>query len=303
MKSELLNKKALGVDIGGTKIAAALIDINGEISHRKEVASDIVSAESMFNVLTEVIDNVLQSADLAPEHLVGIGIGLPGKVDSKNGIAVFQNNLPWGNFPVVQRLQTVYGITNIVIDNDVKVAAFAEYQSAQLESDAIFGYMTISTGIASTIIVDNKILRGAGFSGEIGYLPVQYDNRKESLEMFAAGPAIQNTGRDLYQDNTLTAADIFSKWEQGEELATQIVEASIQEVAKAIYHTICLLDPAKFVLGGSVAVKNPLYLPELKKHLTKWLYPDQYHILDEISVSTLGSDNGIMGAGWLAFNS
>lgn len=303
MMQDVSDSRALSVDIGGTKIAAAILDVNGKLSHRKEVPSHIQSAETMFLSLTTVMDEVLQSANLSPQQLSGVGVCLPGKVDSTNGVAVFQNNLPWENFPLVQRLQAYYPIQKIVIENDVKAAAYAEYQLAHLSKEDIFYYMTLSTGIASAVIVDDKILRGAGFSGETGYVPVHYDNRKESLEMVAAGPAIQIKGREAYQNETLTTADLFKRWQKQEDLATQIIEASIQEVAKTLYHAVCLLDPTKIVLGGSVAVKNPMYVTALQKYLEQWLYPNQTHILNEISVSNLGSDNGILGAGFMVLSS
>ncbi|WP_044981428.1 ROK family protein, partial [Streptococcus suis] len=96
------------------------------------------------------IRELLNSQQLNIEDVAGIGVGLPGKVDVENGVAVFQNNIPWENFPVVKRLQKEFGNIPIKIDNDVKVAAYAEYRMLSLEADDMFGYITISTGIAAS---------------------------------------------------------------------------------------------------------------------------------------------------------
>ena len=174
-------KVAVGVDIGGTKVAVALINEKGEIVSRSQRPSQTESAESLYQGVVQLIQEVLEENDLRIQDTYGIGVGLPGKVDVENGVAVFQNNIPWANFPVVERLKQTFGDIPVRIDNDVKVAAYAEYRLLHLKSSDMFGYVTVSTGIAATNIVNNTILRGEGFSGEIGFLKVPYF---ECLESF-----------------------------------------------------------------------------------------------------------------------
>ena len=88
----------------------------------------------------------------------------------ENGVAVFQNNIPWANFSSRRTIKNkTFGDIPVRIDNDVKVAAYAEYRLLHLKSSDMFGYVTVSTGIAATNIVNNTILRGEGFSGELGF--------------------------------------------------------------------------------------------------------------------------------------
>ena len=121
-------RKAMGVDIGGTKVAAAIIDDQGHITHRVQAPSDTSSSEAMLECVVGVIDACLAEAEVEVSDLTGIGLGIPGKVDSLNGVAIFQNNIPWEKFPVVARLAERYAQVPIAIENDVKAAAYAEYR-------------------------------------------------------------------------------------------------------------------------------------------------------------------------------
>lgn len=295
-------KYAVGVDIGGTKIAAAIINHKGEMHHRKQIPSPTKSAQSMLVGVIQIIQEVLTKAELTLSDIVGIGVGVPGKVDEKKGIAIHQNNIPWENFPLVDELKKAFPETLITIDNDVKVAAYAEYRNAYLRAEEVFVYFTISTGLATTIIVNNQIIRGAGFSGEIGFIPTGEAEPYHTLEKKAAGPGVQLKAQELYKDNSLSTADVFAYWQQGKEPAKTIVDESIASIANAIYHIICLLDPTAITLGGSVVIKNIAYMTELKRYLTQWLHPEQAHVLDRINLSTLGSNNGIIGAALLVMD-
>lgn len=292
-------KQSIGIDIGGTKVAIAIIDEQGGIHHRYEIKSETSSAETLFQSIVEAVNHVLSNAELTIDDVEGIGIGIPGKVDALNGVAVYQLNIPWTNFPVVERFKEVFNVKKIRIDNDVKVAAYAEYRLANVAQDELFGYVTISTGIAAANILNHEILRGSGFSGEIGFYPVPSSMGLKPLEKVAAGPAIQEFAQTLYQDTTLTTKDVFDRYLKGESHAIEAVNQSVYAVALGIYSMICLLDPKVIKLGGSVATHNPCYVERIKETLNTLMHDEQKHVLANISASTLTGDSGIVGAGLL----
>ena len=184
-------KKAIGIDIGGTKIAAGIISDSGELLERAEVKSGSSDREKMFDRVVEAVDQVLEKSSLSIVDIEGIGVGVPGKVDREKGIAVFQSNLPWQQFPITARLQERFGTERITIDNDVYMAAYAEWIAAQVKRAETFVYVTISTGISCSIIHKGSFFRGAGFAGELGLIPVLSEGVNERLEKIAAGPGIQ----------------------------------------------------------------------------------------------------------------
>lgn len=297
-------KKSLGIDIGGTKIAAGIITEAGELLTFAEVKSDPTDREKMFLQVVKVIEQVIRESNISIMDIEGIGVGVPGKVDRENGIAVYQNNLPWGQFPLVARLRETFGIQQIIIDNDVYMAAFAEWKAAKGKSFETFTYVTISTGISCSIIHNGAYLRGAGFAGELGLMPVlskAAGSENKRLEKIAAGPAIQELAKKTIRVSHISTKDVFTGYTDGDLDYQAIIDEVTDNLAQGVYSISCLLDPHKMVFGGSVIVNNPYLLDLIKDKLQVYQLSEQQHILEQMSVSTLAQNNGIVGAGLRVF--
>jgi glucokinase len=285
-------KKAIGIDIGGTKIAAGIISEAGELLYRQEVKSDPSDRESMFKQVVTAVEQVLEGT--AFSEIEGIGIGVPGKVDRENGIAIFQNNLPWQQFPIAARLQEQFGSIPTIVDNDVYMAAFAEWKAAQGKRNETFVYVTLSTGISCSIIHNGSFLRGAGFAGELGLIPVLSKEGNERLEKIAAGPGIQNIAG-------IPTKDVFTGYVNGSKEFQSIIDEAANHLAQGLYSISSLIDPHKMVFGGSVIVNNPFLLELIKEKLKTYQISEQQHLLDQMSISTLAQNNGVVGAGLRVF--
>ncbi|MGH1298112.1 ROK family protein [Bacillus pretiosus] len=294
-------KKAVGIDIGGTKIAAGIISDTGELLERSEIKSDPSDREKMFGRVVEAVEQVLRKSSISIANIEGIGVGVPGKVDYEKGIAVFQNNLPWRQFPISVRLQEQFGIQRITIDNDVYMAAYAEWKAAHVKRNETFVYVTISTGISCSIIHNGSFFRGAGFAGELGLIPVLSKGINERLEKIAAGPGIQRIAeRDLQVDTILTK-DVFAGYINEVPEYQFIINEVTDYLTQGLYTISSLLDPHKMVFGGSVIVKNPFLLKLIKTKLKMYQLPEQQHLLEQMSISTLAQNNGVTGAGLRVF--
>jgi glucokinase len=285
-------KKAIGIDIGGTKIAAGILLESGELLNRAEVTSDPSDRESMFKQVVTAVEQVLEGTSIS--EIEGIGVGVPGKVDPENGIAVFQNNLPWQQFPLTARLQEQFGAKPIILDNDVYMAAFAEWKAAKGNRNETFVYVTISTGIACSIIHNGSFFRGAGFAGELGLIPVLSKEGNERLEKIAAGPGIQKMAG-------IPTKDVFTEYLNGSQEFQSIIDKVTGHLAQGLYSISSLIDPHKMVFGGSVIVNNPFLLELIKEKLKIYQLPEQQHLLDQMSISTLAQNNGVVGAGLRVF--
>ncbi|MGE7878474.1 ROK family protein [Peribacillus muralis] len=297
-------KKAIGIDIGGTKIAAGMITHSGEMLMREEVESDPTEREKMFARVLEAVEQLLKKTSFSLADIEGIGVGVPGKVDCENGIAIFQNNLPWEQFPVIARLREQFGIERISIDNDVHMAAYAEWKAGQEKRNETFVYVTISTGISCSIIQNGTFFRGAGFAGELGLIPVlSKANNKENrrLEQVAAGPAIKKLAEMELQIDQISTKEVFGGYVKGACEYLPVIEEVTDNLAQGLYAISCLLDPHKMVFGGSVIVNNPFLLKLIKEKLRSYLLHEQQHILSQMSISTLKQDNGVIGAGLRIF--
>jgi glucokinase len=285
-------KKAIGIDIGGTKIAAGVISQSGELLHRAEVKSDPSDRENMFTQVVKAVEQVLEGTQFS--DMEGIGVGVPGKVDRENGIAIFQNNLPWQQFPIADRLQEQFCAKTITIDNDVYMAAFAEWKAAQGKTNETFVYVTISTGIACSIIHHGSFFRGAGFAGELGLIPVLSKEGNARLEKIAAGPGIQKIAG-------IPTKDVFTGYLKGSQEFQSVTDEVTDHLAQGLYSISCLLDPHRIVFGGSVIVNNPFLLELIKEKLKMYQLPEQQHLIDQMSISTLAQNNGVVGAGLRVF--
>ncbi len=283
----------LGVDIGGTKVAAAVIDEQGQIIAKSEVPSDATDKEKMFVQVITSIENALIAAKLSIAEVGSIGVGVAGKVDYKNGIAVYQNNLPWESFPLAERLKNYFSIENVVIDNDVTMAAFAEWREAGVTDEETFVYLTVSTGISCATIHKGSYIRGGGFSGELGLFPVMKSSGGlERLEQISSGPAIQKTANE-------TPEVFFSNYLKGGNTQEELLKEVVAALAHGIYAIICLIDPHKIVIGGGVFNHQPYLLELVKEALKIHLIPAQMDALDRLQLSQLKGNSGVVGAGFV----
>lgn len=295
---------ALGVDIGGTKIATVIINREYEILYREELKSMTDDKETMFQQVVKSIDLILEQSKIPLKNIHGIGVGVPGKINQQEGIAVFQNNLPWRNFPVVKRLQEYYDFKNVQIDNDVYLATFAEWQVSQTKEEDTFVYITVSTGVSCAIIHEGQFIRGVGFAGEVGLYPViakSSDTGIERLEQAASGPAIEKEARKQFNQPEITTKEVFEKYKAGCEISTTIINNAAESLAHGIYSMICLIDPHKIVFGGGVSNNNPFLIDTINSYLENHVIPEQQETPHRIQVSHFKENAGIIGAGLLGF--
>lgn len=291
---------SLGVDIGGTKVAAALIDDDCNGLFRVEHPSINTDREKMFQQVVHCIEKVLHKSRFSLNELRGIGVGVPGKVDTENGIAVFQNNLPWENFPLSERIKQYFHIENVVIDNDVSMATLAEWVGHGKNESETFVYFTVSTGISCCTIHNGNFVRGAGFAGEVGFLPVKFESTSgqyKELEKVASGPAIEKIANETDPLLKRTTKQVLQDYKSGELYAVQIMNEVFACIARGVYAISCLLDPHKLVLGGGVINHHPDLLNSIKKALKAYLIPEQMDLLNRMYVSRLKGDSGLIGAG------
>lgn len=293
-------KYSIGIDIGGTKVAAGIVNEYGNLIQQVKVSSDPTNKETMFAKVVQCVEQLLDHSSIPKHEIYGIGAGVPGKVDRERGIAVYQNNLPWDNFPFMERLQKAIGIDKIAIDNDVYMAAFAEWKKAEMANQELLVYITISTGISCSIIQDGEFIRGAGFAGELGLIPVYSKLNSEALQRLenaASGPAMQLQARKIYADDQVITKDIFANYLTGDEEAQQLIEEMVFVLTQGVYIVNSLLDPHKIVFGGSVVTHNPWLLELIKVKLQTYLLAEQIHIVENMEISKLNNHQGIIGAG------
>lgn len=251
-----MRKYQIGLDIGGTKVAMVISDLEGNELISTTIASEKNSALLFYDKLVTMIHESLKHAQVMPSEIVGIGIGMPGIVDYKRGCAIMQNNLPLENFPIIDMLQGDFPNAQIVMDNDVNVAALHEYKLRNYYEETMI-YVTVSTGISSAIIHRGEVFRGRGAAGEIGF----FNNEQSllTLEEDVSGPAIEKR----LQNSLNTTKKLTSLLTLNNPAIELEIHYMIKRLNKVLVEMAVLLDPHCIVIGGGVINGQPKLQQEL----------------------------------------
>lgn len=309
---------AIGVDVGGTKIAAALVDSQGRIFGVKTRKTDVSSPDKTLESIASTVLEVMESEKVEPQDIKGVGLGIPGIVDPDRGIGVASVNLQWRNVPVVHELQNRLGIP-CVIENDVKVAALGELKYGSGRGLKNIIYLNIGTGVAAAIILEGKIYRGQnGMAGEIGHAVVDIRGPqckcggRGCLEAIVSGPAILQRVEEKIKAGTTsslgplflkghpTLKEIYQASANGDPAAMEATHEVAHYLAIAIQYLALAYDPQRLILGGGVVYSSPLFIDYLMRAVNQlakesWVFRDLL-TPDFIQLTSLGANIGILGA-------
>lgn len=315
---------ALGVDIGGTKVAAGLVDAEGTILFQTRVAMPARgSAAEGFGAVQSVIEAVFAARPEARSSLTGIGICAPGPLDPLTGVILNPPNVPcWRNFPLAAEVQRVFGLAARV-DNDGNAAALAEaIWGAGVGYRNVF-YATLGTGIGTGIVFDRKIYHGrTGSAAEGGHVTIDYNGpkcgcgKRGCIEALCSGPAIARRARERLAashrvgsgqaesklmalaggnvDN-VTAEIVADAFRQGDLLATDVLRETADFLVIWAGNIIDLLEPDVFVFGGGVAQLMSGFFGRIREQLPKWCVNQRCAEMPMV-LAKYGADAGIAGA-------
>lgn len=299
---------SIGVDVGGTKVALAIVDQTGTITEASIIPTDLtITAEAMIDRINLEIINLIDQSSITKEQLVGIGVGTPGPLDSKNGMITCPPNLTnWIDVPIQKLMEETLSIP-VTLENDANAAALAEkWVGAAQESDN-FTYITVSTGIGAGIITDGKLLRGErGNAGDIGHTVVDPSfgqcvcGQYGCLESIASGTAIATRGSEIMGED-LSTKEIFSLYRDGDERIVDFIERVFRVLGVACVSVINTLDPDKIVIGGGVSkVGDPLF-KSVQSYVSNYaLNPTGRET--QVVPAKLDQNAGVIGAAGLCFD-
>ncbi|WP_175615761.1 ROK family transcriptional regulator [Piscibacillus halophilus] len=292
----------VGVDIGGTVVEMAIMDLEGKVSSKSFFKTqDHVGDFFVEKLATEII-KLIQDSGKDTEQFLGVGIGVPGMTDIENGVVIDAPTIKWTNFPLVSSLEPLLPFP-VYIDNDVNVAALGEHWKGEGRYEDNFVMITLGTGIGSGIIINNQLYRGHSFAaGEVGYMITDKSLAEEKYEeAFKGFGFLDNhvggssfTTRMIqtnYQD--MTAKEIFIKAQQKDAIAMTIIDDVMSHLAIALVNVISVINPKKIVLGGGISKSIGPYLSTLEEKVRRHIPMDF-----ELAVTKL-QDVSLIGAGRL----
>lgn len=303
-----MQKKLIGIDIGGTTIKMALFDAAGTMLDKWQIPTNteengiLIPDEMVASINKRLADKKQNSSEL-----LGIGIGVPGPVADL--VVKRAVNLGWSDFPLKQLMETRLNIP-VVLLNDANAAALGELWQGSADQLRDIVFVTLGTGVGGGIIVDGKILNGKHASGgEIGHIPVQSEEMRicgcgntNCLECYGSANGMVKTMNQLAGEEVVSnTKEIFALITQGDTRAQKALTITIDYLARAIAGILNTLDPEELVIGGGVSEAGEAFLAPLKTALDQYTFPQiSGHI--QLRKAALGNDAGVYGAAYQVLN-
>lgn len=307
-----------GIDLGGTYIKAGLVDTRGEVLLKSRIPTGASTEPAAVLVrIKELIGSLNQKWGINMAGLQGVGIGIAGPVDTETGLVRLAPNLSWHNFPLRAELAALLNMP-VAVDNDAHAAALGEkWQGAGRDFNSLL-MVTIGTGIGSALIFNDKTHRGYfGYGAELGHTKVDFKGSnccrcglEGCLETLASATAMVRSVREqlsggyksiLRDSPTLGAREIVEAATQGDDLANQVLERTMEYLGMALANAAILTGPEAIIVGGGLAGAGEAILEPIRKHMAACLGPWQVKPLPVVAAQ-LGNDAGFIGAAYLAMN-
>ncbi len=303
----------IGIDFGGTTIKSALIE-DGKILERGEIIDTLHTGDS--NAITDaVLARIAQLRKVRPDT-VAIGVGLPGIIDSVNGIVHRLSNVPgWNDVPLRDLLRRRTGL-HAAIENDAKSMAYAEWRYGAARNGRNVVCVTLGTGVGGGIILDGRLYRGSFLgAGEIGQMSIDYQGRPGNygnlgaLEKYVGNHQIAERGQNSYEKagklvpiEQCTPAALAEAAHSGDVIAKQLWAQIGLELGVALANVVWLLNPDSIVIGGGVAKAGDLLFEPIRNTIRSVTMPTFFENL-KILPAALGNDAGVIGSASLALDS
>jgi glucokinase len=300
-----VEKCCFAADLGGTKLAAALITRTGRVIARTSEAVDGGSPARVFDQIVRLAGELRTRRN--GTVVTAAGIAVPGLV-RRDGTVWAPNLSGWTRFPLATRLRKRLRIP-VAVESDRNAAVLGEAWkgAARGRSDVIV--LLVGTGIGAGILADGRIVRGAHeLSGCAGWMVVTERDDPEfsrcgCLEALTAGPGVARAAaREMKASDELTAADVADAARRGDRIARKIFQRMGRTLGQGVANLVSLFDPEVIVLSGGMAGAADLYLEELKRTVRQYAQPLAAKQV-KIVVSKLGADANLLGVASLSTNS
>jgi glucokinase len=308
----------LGIDLGGTKVEAALVDAAGQVlqSHRHPTDAERGAA----HVLDDIVDCVIECLAGASRRAAAAGIGVAGQVDAERGIVRTAPNLGWTDVRLRDRLETALDLP-VAVANDVRAITWGVWQHGAGRGTDDLVVVFVGTGIGGGVVSGGEVLDGhRGVAGELGHIPLVPFGRschcpnQGCWEAYAGGWAIAERARDTVRSNPeagaalreragsvddITGRTVHAACDDGDPLATDLVEATGEYLGVGLTGVVNAFNPERVVLGGGVIEGHPGYADHVRTIVDERALQVAAEDLDVVR-SELGGQAGVIGAATMA---
>ena len=311
----------IGIDLGGTNIAAGIVDSEYRIVHKASVPTEAQRpAEQIAASMAALCHQICKEFGIGVEDIDSVGIASPGICDHDTGVVVYTNNLPFHQFEICDLIKKDFPAKAFYIENDANAAAWGEAIAGAAKGSKTSVMITLGTGVGGGIIIDNKVFSGFNYAGaELGHIVIVKDGvqcscgRKGCWEAYSSATALirmtrekieecEQSGRKtlmselVAQKGKVSGRTAFDALRAGDEAAKEVVDTYVDYLATGIGNVINIFQPEVLSLGGGVSGEGQYLLDMLIPKVRAEQYGGGLVQLTDIRIAKLGNDAGIVGA-------
>ena len=307
-------KYGYGVDLGGTTVKIAYFDETGNMIEKWEIPT--VTADGGKQILPDIAASIAAHRAKQEHEILGIGIGVPGPVDSQ-GVVNRCVNLGWGVLNIEQELSALTGFP-VKGGNDANVAALGEFWKGGGQGCRNMVFVTLGTGVGGGIVIEGKLLHGAhGAGAEIGHITLNRDEtaqcncgKRGCAEQYCSATGIVRLAKlhlakteqesSLRAVENLTCKDIFDAGKAGDAAAQEILEKVYALLGELLANICGVVNPETVVIGGGVSKAGQVLIDGVKPHFARYVFHGASKV--DFALASLGNDAGAYGAFKLALD-
>jgi len=313
---------SIGIDLGGTNIAAGIVDANYNIVVKDSVPTNAKrEADEITADIAALCRKLAADAKIDMSEIEFAGMATPGTANRDTGVIEYANNLPFFMYPMCEKLSAMLGGTKVYIENDANAAAKAEAM-AGVAKDAKFSVMiTLGTGVGGGIVLDGEVYSGFNFAGaELGHIVIEKDGRpcscgrKGCWEAYSSATGLINMTRDKLDEcrksgratlmekmisgdyEHISGKTAFSAAKQGDAAAAEVVSEYIDYLACGLANIINIFQPDVCSIGGGICREGDYLLKPLEERVFQEVYTKTREPKTKLLIAELGNDAGIIGA-------
>lgn len=313
-------KYYIGIDLGGTNIAAGVVNENYEIVYKTSRKTGARRPENeIFDDMALTATEAVKGAGLTLDDISRVGIGIPGTINPDTGIIEYSNNINFENVPAVKLMKERID-KPCFIGNDANVAAYGEYLAGSGKGTSNFVAVTLGTGVGGGIIIGGKIYTGVNYAGaEIGHMVIALDGekctcgRRGCWEAYASATGCIRQTKEMMQkhpdslmweecghnENNVNARTAFDAMRRKDKYAEEVVKKYISYIAEGLVNVINIFQPEVICIGGGVCNEGDTILVPVNDYVKANRYSKNSGVQTKVVKAALGNDAGIIGAAML----
>lgn len=302
---------SIGIDLGGTNIAAGIIDEQHHLVDTLHVSTQSERPwEQVAADMAQCVQTLLTKNGLQPSSCSGLGVGVPGVVDNSRGMVLFCNNLGWQHVPLAKTLQDATGLP-VRLSNDANCAALGEVVAGAAKGKKNAVLLTLGTGVGGGVIIDGKIYEGTQGAGtELGHGTLVVDGlpctcgRKGCIEVYASATALIRQAKEalalhpesLLGQKQLDGRSIYDAMRANDQTATEVVRQYEHYLGEAVVTMVNIFRPEILLIGGGISGEGKPLVDRLNAYVKAHCYASQHTFVTPVQTASLGNKAGIVGA-------